>query len=146
MHSLPEQSNQLGDEPRMLQGTMRLIGVQSSLDKYIAASDIVISKAGGLTLSEVLSHGKPVLIPLPVPGQEEFNAQYAIQAGAALGCTNAYDFEQTLPHLLDHPHKIKHMAQAALSIAQPKAADQIAAHIVGNLSPSPRAETQPVLA
>ena len=54
MHSLPEQSNQLGDEPRMLQGTMRLIGVQSSLDKYIAASDIVI-RWNGLT-EEAFKH------------------------------------------------------------------------------------------
>lgn len=117
-------------------GTMRLIGAQASLNKYLTASDVVISKAGGLTVSEVMAHGKPLLIPLPVPGQEEFNARYAIQAGAALGCISVDDFEQTLRHLLSHPNQAERMSKAAHAIAQPHAADKIATRILSDLHTS----------
>lgn len=114
-------------------GMMRLIGTQANLDNHLIASDVVISKAGGLTLSEILAHGKPLLIPLPVPGQEEFNAQHAIQAGAALGCISADDFEHTLNRLLNHPTQRGDMAEAALSLAKPQAAQQIVDHVLSDL-------------
>lgn len=114
-------------------GTMRLIGAQPDMSDYLAASDVIISKAGGLTLSEVLAHGKPLLIPLPVPGQEDFNALHAIQHGAAIGCITPEDIEMTLTELLANPARRSAMAAAALSIAKPKAAEAIAHTILSDL-------------
>ena len=47
-----------------------------AMDEYMKISDIVISKAGGLTVSECLSLNKPMIIFNPMPGQEERNAEF----------------------------------------------------------------------
>lgn len=48
------------------------------------ASDILISKPGGLTSSEALACGLPILICQPIPGQEENNSDFLITKGAAI--------------------------------------------------------------
>ncbi|MFC7441281.1 MGDG synthase family glycosyltransferase [Laceyella putida] len=48
------------------------------------ASDILISKPGGLTSSEALACGLPILICRPIPGQEENNSRFLITKGAAI--------------------------------------------------------------
>ncbi len=47
-----------------------------AIDEYMKISDIVISKAGGITVSECLSLNKPMIIFNPMPGQEERNAEF----------------------------------------------------------------------
>jgi processive 1,2-diacylglycerol beta-glucosyltransferase len=55
--------------------TLHVLGLQPSLDPLIAASDIVVDKPGGLTVSEVLARGVPLLLVTPAPGQEDANAR-----------------------------------------------------------------------
>ena len=52
------------------------------VDDLIAASDVVITKAGGLIVSEILARNTPMIIIDPIPGQEEWNADYIAGAGA----------------------------------------------------------------
>ncbi|RIK20190.1 MAG: hypothetical protein DCC52_14720, partial [Chloroflexi bacterium] len=52
--------------------TLRVLklGFIDYLDDLIAASDVVITKAGGLTVSEILARGTPMIVIDPIPGQE----------------------------------------------------------------------------
>src|SRR6185503_11476087 len=54
-----------------------------NMPQYIAAADLLIGKAGGVTASEALSAGVPMIILDPLPGQEERNAAYLQSHGAA---------------------------------------------------------------
>lgn len=47
-----------------------------AMDEYMRISDVVISKPGGLTVSECLALNKPMIIFNPMPGQEERNAEF----------------------------------------------------------------------
>ena len=62
------------------------------VDDLVAASDLVISKSGGLIVSEVMARGTPMIVIDPIPGQEEWNADYvagtgelAVLCGAVIG-------------------------------------------------------------
>lgn len=46
------------------------------IEQYLRLSDVVISKAGGLTVSECMSLQKPLIMVNPIPGQEEYNATF----------------------------------------------------------------------
>jgi processive 1,2-diacylglycerol beta-glucosyltransferase len=61
-----------------------LFGFIDYLDDLLAASDLVISKAGGLIVSETLARGIPLVLIDPLRGQEEWNADYVVSSGAGV--------------------------------------------------------------
>ncbi len=63
---------------------LRVLGYTSELDRWLAVADVVISKPGGLTASEILSRGAVFAIVNPIPGQESRNADYLLENGAAV--------------------------------------------------------------
>jgi processive 1,2-diacylglycerol beta-glucosyltransferase len=113
--------------------TVRVVGPQPSLDPLIVASDVVIGKAGGLTVSEVLARGRPLVIPTPVPGQEQWNAAHVVQGGAGLCCATATEVAQTVTGLLHDPTRRRAYADAARRLGRPLAAQIIATHVLAGL-------------
>lgn len=59
----------------------------SDVAKYMRASDLVIGKAGGLSVTETVKTGLPSLIIDKLPQQEIYNKRYLIDCGCALGVT-----------------------------------------------------------
>jgi UDP-N-acetylglucosamine:LPS N-acetylglucosamine transferase len=59
-----------------------------------------ISKPGGLTTSECLALGLPMIVVSPIPGQEERNADYLLENGAALKAHDAAGLEFRVQELL----------------------------------------------
>lgn len=128
-----ELARRLADLPCADPATVRVLGPQPSLDPLIAASDLVVGKAGGLTVSEVLSHGVPMIVPTPVPGQEQWNAAYIAQGGAAVCHDTTAGVAQAVISLLhDHPQR-RAMADAARRLGRPSAALTIAEHVLSDL-------------
>lgn len=64
---------------------VRIIGWTERLDEYLTLADVIITKPGGLTISEGLIIKKPIILINPIPGQEVENAKYFIQNNLALG-------------------------------------------------------------
>ena len=50
----------------------------------MTAADLVVTKPGGLSVSECLAKRRPMLLVSPIPGQEERNADYLLESGAAI--------------------------------------------------------------
>ena len=61
---------------------LRMVGFIDYLDDLTAISTLVVTKAGGLIISELMARQTPWLIVDPVPGQEEWNADYVVATGA----------------------------------------------------------------
>lgn len=112
---------------------LRVLGPQPILDPLIAASDVVIGKAGGLTVSEVLARGVPLVIPTPVPGQEQANAEHVVSGGAGLCCSSPAGVADAVFELLHAPERRARMSAAAASLGRPLAARHIAAGLLGDL-------------
>ncbi|MCS7151371.1 MAG: hypothetical protein NZ928_03170 [Endomicrobia bacterium] len=75
----------------------KIIGWTDRMHDYLRVSDLVICKGGGAIVSESLSAGVPVLIPVFVPGQERGNV-YVVKK-YKLGFH--YEDEETVFKLLD---------------------------------------------
>ncbi len=113
--------------------TVRVLGPQPSLDPLIAASDVVIGKAGGLTVSEVLARGVPLIVLTPVPGQEAWNARHVVEAGAGICESETSEVAQAVMQLLQDPARRRSMALAAKDVGRPTAAATIASHVLEEL-------------
>jgi processive 1,2-diacylglycerol beta-glucosyltransferase len=128
-----ELAARMGDIEQATGGALRVLGPQPSLDPLIIASDLVISKAGGLTVSEVLARGVPLLMPTPLAGQERWNADYVIGAGAGLGYDTTRELAAAAADLLADPARRVAMGAAARAVARPAAAQSIAARVLADI-------------
>jgi processive 1,2-diacylglycerol beta-glucosyltransferase len=116
------------EAPRLLP-----VGFTTEMDEYMAVADLLIGKAGGLTVSEALARGVPLALVEPIPGQEERNADHLLEQGAAIRCNNLPTAAWKIARLLDDPARLQRMREAALVMARPRAAAEIAADAISLL-------------
>jgi processive 1,2-diacylglycerol beta-glucosyltransferase len=112
------------------QVNLRKLGMIDYVDDLIVASDLVITKAGGLITSEILARGTPMILVDPIPGQEEQNADVIAASGAGVQLRLLEMVTPAIEYLLSHPERLQEMSQAAIEIGQPAAAVNIAEHVL----------------
>ncbi len=105
-------------------------GFTTEMDEWMAAADLLIGKAGGLTSSEALARGLPMMIINPIPGQEERNSDYLLEGGAAVKCNNLPALPYKIASLLDNPVRLDLMRAACGLLAHPHAAREIVRRMV----------------
>jgi len=120
---------------KLADGGHRLVavGFTKEMDQYMAAADALIGKSGGLTTSEALARGLPMILIEPIPGQEERNADHLLEAGVAIRCNNLPAAAWKIGALMDNPEKLKAMSIAAGKMARPDAARTIVEDALGLL-------------
>jgi processive 1,2-diacylglycerol beta-glucosyltransferase len=116
-------------------GRLRLVpvGFTNEMDQYMAAADLLIGKAGGLTTSEALARGLPMALVEPIPGQEARNADDLLEAGTAMRCNNLPAAAWKIAMLMDQPERLAGMKRAANQMARPEAARRIVEDALGLL-------------
>lgn len=103
-----------------------VFGFINNVYEVMHASDIIITKPGGLISSEALAAGLPMIIVNPIPGQEEFNALYLTTEGAAVRVNKLTEVPIVIELLLNSPERISEMASNAKRIGKPRASFEIA--------------------
>lgn len=106
-----------------LKGQVR--GNVRCIHEYMATADLLISKAGGLTVTEALIVGLPMLVVRPTPGQEDGNTAYVTQEGAGIYLNDIKELAPTVTNLLNHPEQLAAMSQHAKSLSRPQANELI---------------------
>ncbi|MFC1631536.1 glycosyltransferase [Candidatus Omnitrophota bacterium] len=104
---------------------IKILGFVPDLYKMMVASNVIISKSGGLTTSESLAAGLPMLIIAPIPGQESKNCDLLVTRGAAIRIDRAQDVKQEIEDLFNMPDKLTQMHKQALLLSRPYAADDL---------------------
>jgi processive 1,2-diacylglycerol beta-glucosyltransferase len=106
-----------------------VFGFSNQIAQMMKAADLIVTKPGGLIISEALAIGIPQILLDPIPGQEEANARYAEKIGAAMrireGC-----YLQTLEDAIGNRERLMQMSKAAKLAGKPEAAKQIAQTIL----------------
>ncbi len=103
-----------------------VLGYTSNMHELVAAAELVVTKPGGLTTSEVLAMGKPIFIVSPIPGQEAANSDFLLERGAAVKVNRVEDLPYRLEQLLDSK-KLSQMGRAAKALGRPFAARDVCA-------------------
>lgn len=100
-------------------------GFIKNVDEYMDASDIIITKPGGLTTSEALSKRLPLILNSPIPGQEDRNMEFLLNSGAALCITKTFSVHNALSQFFDNSWRKNHMEEAVSHISKPKASEEL---------------------
>jgi processive 1,2-diacylglycerol beta-glucosyltransferase len=101
-----------------------VLGFVSNMHELMAVAQLILTKPGGLTSSEALALGKPLLILNPIPGQEAANSDFLLERGAAAKINRVEDLPYRLEQLLGS-RKLSAMAKAAKALGRPRAAEEI---------------------
>jgi processive 1,2-diacylglycerol beta-glucosyltransferase len=107
----------------------RILGFVDNVVDYMLASDVLLTKPGGLTTSEALSAELPMILVTPLPGQEERNASYLADCGAALRPPKNGDIAAAVSLVLHDPARAARLRTAAARLRTPNAAAVIADRI-----------------
>jgi processive 1,2-diacylglycerol beta-glucosyltransferase len=105
-------------------------GYTGHVERLMACADLVITKPGGSTTAECLAMGLPMIVNAPIPGQEECNANYLLEQGAALLASDLPTLEYRVRYLLGCPARLKAMRVRARELGRPRAAMQVVATVL----------------
>jgi processive 1,2-diacylglycerol beta-glucosyltransferase len=101
-------------------------GWTDRIPELMAAADLLITKPGGLTASEALAAGLPMVLTHPIPGPEERNMQYLVQNGVAVPVEHYQDIPGVVASLLAQPEKLQEISRRARDLSRPDAAHAVA--------------------
>jgi processive 1,2-diacylglycerol beta-glucosyltransferase len=104
----------------------KILGFTTDMDELLCAADLVLSKPGGLTTSEILARGAAFAIVNPIPGQESRNSDYLLENGAAVKINNLATMSLKLGPLLADPKRLERLKENAKKLGRPRAAYDVA--------------------
>ncbi|MGH9406742.1 MAG: MGDG synthase family glycosyltransferase [Terriglobia bacterium] len=105
---------------------LRSFGWTDRIPELMASADLIITKPGGLTVSEALASGLPMILTHPIPGPEERNIRYLVQHRVAVHARSVEEIPAIATRLLAHPEKRREMSRRARELARPEAGHAIA--------------------
>lgn len=115
---------------RTLRTPVQVLGFVNHIHNLMDAADLVITKPGGLTTSELLAKGKPMLVIDPIPGQEQRNCEVVLEAGLAARLFDAEDAYYKVRELLADRKRLAQMSRNAARLGHAGAAMDIASDIL----------------
>ncbi|HEV2734905.1 MAG TPA: glycosyltransferase [Longimicrobiaceae bacterium] len=105
---------------------LRVCGYVDAVEHYLAAADVVVTKPGGLTSSEALAVGRPLLLTRAIPGQEVGNTRALVSAGAAVSAPDGRALREAVEAVFGTEGLLGELADAARRIGRPGSAPAVA--------------------
>ena len=94
-------------------------GYVNNVDELMDAADCILTKPGGITSSEALAKRLPMIICNPIPGQEERNAEFLQNNGAAIAVGGAFSVSDAVSMMFRNPKRVETMREAIELIRKP---------------------------
>lgn len=103
----------------------RVLGFTPEMPQLLRDADLFVGKPGGLSASECMAAGLPMVLVNPIPGQEVRNGDYLMEQGAAIRCNTPTTIGWKIDQLLREPGRLERMQAAAQRIGRPAAAADV---------------------
>lgn len=100
------------------QNSIKVLPFTDKVPELMSISDLVITKPGGLTTSESLASSLPMIVINPIPGQEEQNAKFLENNGAAIWIKKDSNPEDIINSVLSDESKLINMKQNSIKLAK----------------------------
>lgn len=106
-------------------------GFVDNVEVMMDAADCILTKPGGLTVSEALAKELPMILMDPIPGQEERNLEFLLNNGLAMHITQTFPVDEAVYHMLCDPEGLQRQKSLIRCYARPNAASDLADFIEG---------------
>ncbi|MEI7772720.1 MAG: glycosyltransferase [Chloroflexales bacterium] len=112
----------------------RVLGFTSEMADLMRVASLFIGKPGGLSASECMAAGLPMVVIDPIPGQEERNSDHLLEAGAAVRCRSLMTMAYKLDQIFEEPGRLERMQTCAMRLGRPDAAQVVVDQLLGERS------------
>lgn len=113
------------------QDSVKILEYTDKVPQLMSISDLVVTKPGGLTTTESLASGLPIVVINPIPGQEEENAAYLEKNKVAIWIKKGDNIEEILNKLFSNPDKMQEMKIRARLISKKNSTRDICKILLG---------------
>jgi processive 1,2-diacylglycerol beta-glucosyltransferase len=113
---------------------IKIFNFVDNIQDYMGVSDLILTKAGGLTVSECMQKELPMIITDFIPGQEEDNVKYLVENGAGLEAKNTNEAIKIVIDLFSNTEKIFAMKKNCKKIAKPDAAQKLVDFVASKIN------------
>lgn len=105
--------------------SIKILGFTNKVPELMSISDLVVTKPGGLTTTESLASGLPIIAINPIPGQEEENAYFFEKAGVAVWLKKDDNIKEVVSNILNNEAKLLEMKENTKLIAKKNSTEDI---------------------
>jgi len=112
----------------------RVLGYTTEMPQLLRDADLFVGKPGGLSASECMAAGLPMVLVNPIPGQEVRNGDYLMEQGAAVRCNTPATIGWKIDQVLGQPGRLQRMQEAAQRTGRPDAAADVLRGLLGGPS------------
>ena len=109
------------------------LGFVEEVARLMRSADLLVTKAGGVTLAEAFCSGVPVVVQDVVPGQESGNLEYVLRHGAVEYAPSPRALADAVSRLAADASRRAILAECGARLARPEAARQIAENVLARL-------------
>lgn len=109
-------------------------GFTKKVDLFMDACDCIITKPGGLTTSEALAKQIPMLMNNPIPGQEDRNVEFLLNAGAAMKISRTNPLDEAVYQMFISDEHRALMRKNMRLLAKPTAAADLVDFVISNVN------------
>lgn len=88
---------------------IEILGFSKEVCAYMEISDVIITKPGGITVSESIAKQLPIIIPYMIPGQESENKEFLVEEGLAKYVGSIGKINEQIDEMIDNPTVIEEM-------------------------------------
>lgn len=127
--------NSLVNIASQMHQSIKVVGFVDNIPELMAISDVLITKPGGLTISEAMAVGLPMVFYKSLPGQEEENSRYMTSCRIALKASSPNVLVKTLSRLLSHPQELHTLKERSRQLGRPHSAEHIVDIINSRIGP-----------
>lgn len=89
--------------------SIKVLPFTDKVPELMSISNLVITKPGGLTITESLASNLPIIVVSPIPGQEEENAKFLEEKGVAIWIRKHDTPKEILEQILSNSDKLQQM-------------------------------------
>ena len=107
------------------ENTIKVLPFTDKVPELMSISDLVITKPGGLTVSESLASHLPLIVINPIPGQEEENAEFLEDAKCAIWLKKKDNPNEVLKNIISNTNTLKNMKENSTKLAKPTSCQDI---------------------
>jgi processive 1,2-diacylglycerol beta-glucosyltransferase len=127
-----------GQDPRMLRVVRRITagtgiscyGFVDDVRQLMAAADVLVTKAGGMTLAEAMAMELPLVLYGSLPGQERRNERFASRNGMALVASSRLQLMPVLERALSEPNLLDRLRQRMRRLGRADASQRVVAAVL----------------
>ncbi len=109
---------------------IRVFGFVDNVDVMMEASDCIVTKPGGLTVTEALCKKLPMILVDPLPGQEERNTEFLLNNGVAMSVTKSFPIGEAVFYMFNNKNRLLSLKEALQTVSKPSSTADLCSFIM----------------